>query len=146
MRGVTTPKLPSQVARVTRFPLVPRGGLAPPFTYNRMLRHFLRASVSCSHTSIRISNTERHGLNTMGYSGTPGLTIALVLAPCMRLSPHTAPSERFSRLAIWSVGAGTPGRITRRSKKRWLWVGIPFCRHSHIDKAGHQTQGAGAAT
>lgn len=82
----------------------------------------------------------------MGYSGKPGLTIALVLAPDMQISLHPAPSERFSRLAIWSVGVGTPGRITRRSKKRWLWVGIPICRHSHIDKAGYQTQGAVAAT
>ena len=99
---------PSQGARVTRFPLVPRCGLSPHFPIGRVFRHCLRAPVSCSHTLIGhlwpIPWTETSGLLLLAQ----GLPACLVLAPCMQLSLHTAPTSRFPELAIPGVGAGGP--------------------------------------
>lgn len=63
--------------------------------------------------------TETSGLLLL----TQGLPACLVLAPCMQLSLHTAPTSRFPELAIPSVGAGGPWRITRRTKRVAVWLG-----------------------
>lgn len=140
---------PSQGARVTRFPLVPRCGLSPHFPISRVSRHFLRPPVSCSHTLIGqmrpIPWTEANGLLLLAQ----GLPACLVLAPCMQLSLHTAPTSRFPRLAIRGVEAGGLRAHYALKRNEWLcgWDGGPVSLLHRRPIRGRQgpPQGASAA-
>lgn len=64
--------------------------------------------------------TETSGLLLLAQ----GLPACLVLAPCMQLSLHTAPTSRFPRLAIRGVEAGNlRGALRAVTKRVAVWLG-----------------------
>lgn len=79
------------------------------------VRHFLRTS---TFTVARLHfSRKNYELEAMGYSDFSGLTIAPALAPCKRLSPHTAQSKRFPNLASLGMGLGGPEDALRIASK-----------------------------
>ena len=72
---------------------------------------------------------------------------ALALAPCMRVSPHTAPMSKFLQLAIGGMGFGNPcGAL--RTGENWMAMRLatyPLHPQNKVQWVGHQLQGATAS-
>ncbi len=86
------------------------------YSTTRVSRHFLRGPVSLPHTSRFLFNKNEQGLKIPVYSAGAGLPGTLALAPCMRLSPHTAPMQKFRSHGGTSAWAWQPRRVARRAE------------------------------
>ena len=76
-----------------------------------------------------------------------GLPRHLALAPCMRISPHTAPMQKFRSLGRTSAWAWQPRRVARRGRIEWLCrvAARPMISGVREHGSGHHGTGSGAA-
>lgn len=90
-----------------------------------------------------------HGLNKAGYSGEAG--ISRIARPCTVHATFAAHGANKQILQAGDLERGdwrSPGRITRRKQKTWLWwVGSPLYRHRIYQQRGRPTPpGSGCHT
>lgn len=128
-------ELPSSAATVAQLSCASCGRASTSFRYNQDTRAFPpehRFLIARLQSELLQPD---HGLKAGGYSTDVGLVPALALAPCMRLSPHTAPTSRFPRAGgPWAWRLAASGSIALRVWYRVAVVGVAArrcTRHMH---------------